>query len=125
MNTRTRRENAGKGAERLAIEFGGKTYDTQFTTSTGEKNFFIHDMHKLAMDVTLTQMTSKKGIIKHEERKVAATYKEYTQLEDMNVMGAMDPDSLKISHKKGALRAINLIKEKRSRKLIWRMCAYG
>ena len=37
-------------------------------------------------------------------------YKEYTKLEDMKVMGALKPDSLKISQKKGALRAIKLIK---------------
>ena len=31
------RENAGKGIERLGMNFGDKTYDTQFTTRTGEK----------------------------------------------------------------------------------------
>ena len=30
--------------------------------------FFLLDMHKLDMYVTLTQMTAKKGIKKHEER---------------------------------------------------------
>ena len=34
-NTRPRRDNAGKGVERLEIKFGGKTYDTQFSASTG------------------------------------------------------------------------------------------
>ena len=34
----------------------------------------------------------------------------------MKVMGSLNPDSLTISHKKGALRAINLIKEKLSSK---------
>ena len=43
----------------------------------------------------------------------------------MKVMGALKPDSLTISHKKGALRAINLIKEKQSRKLKMRTCADG
>ena len=81
----------------------------------------MHDMHKLAMDVTFTQMTAKKGIKKHGEIAVAAIYKEYTQLEYMKVMGALNPDSLTISQKKGALRAINLIKEKRSGKLKGRM----
>ena len=50
-------------------------------------------------------------------------YKEYTQLEDIKVMLALNPDSLIISHNKGALRAMNLIKEKRSGKLKMRMCA--
>ena len=71
----------------------------------------MHDMHKLAVDVTLTQMTAKKGIKKHGERAVAAINKEYTKLEDMKVMGGLNPDSLTISQKKGALRAINLIKK--------------
>ena len=52
---------------------------------------------------------------------MAAIYKEYTQLEYMKVMGALNPDSFTISHKKGALRAIKLIKEKRSGKLKGRM----
>ena len=63
------------------MKFGGKTYDTQFTTSTGEnKKDFMHDMHELAMDVTFTQITSKKGIKRLGDRAVAAMYKEYTQL---------------------------------------------
>ena len=36
-NTRPRRANSGKGVERPEMKFGGKTYDTQFTNSTGEK----------------------------------------------------------------------------------------
>ena len=40
-------------------------------------------------------------------------------------MGALNPDILKISQKKGALRAINLIKEKQIIKLKGRTCAYG
>ena len=40
-NTRPRMDNVGKGVERLEIKFGGKTYDTQFTTSTGEKKYFF------------------------------------------------------------------------------------
>ena len=38
----------------------------------------MHDMHKLAVDVTFTQMTANKGIKKHGEIAVAAIYKEYT-----------------------------------------------
>ena len=71
----------------------------------------MHDMHKLAVDVTFTQMTARKGIQKHGERAVADMYKEYTQVEDMKAMGALNPDSPKRLQKKGALRAINLIKE--------------
>ena len=79
-----------------------KPYDTQFTPSTGEKKkYFMHDMHKLAVDATFTQMTAKKGIQKHGERAVEAMYKEYTQLEDMKVMGSLNNDSFTRSQKKG------------------------
>ena len=43
----------------------------------------------------------------------------------MKVLGALDPDSLTISQKKVSLQAINLIKEKRGRKLEGRACTYG
>ena len=56
---------------------------------------------------------------------MAAMYKEYTQLEDMKVMGALKPESLTRSQNKVALRAINLIKEKLSVKLNGRTCAGG
>ena len=57
-------------------------------------------MHKLAVDVTFTQMTDKKGTKKHGEREVADMYKEYTQLEEMKVMGELNPYNLTISQKK-------------------------
>ena len=57
------------------MKFGGKKYDTQFTTSTGEKKGFMHAMNKIAVDVTFTQMKAKKGIKKHGSREVAAIYK--------------------------------------------------
>ena len=63
----------------------------------------FHDIHKLAMDVTFTQMTAKKGIKKDGERELIAMYKEYTQLEDMKLMGELDLNSLTISHKKVSL----------------------
>ena len=44
-NTRPRRANAGKWVERLEMNLGGKTYDTQFTTRTRQKKKdFMHDM---------------------------------------------------------------------------------
>ena len=61
--TRRRRANTGKRSESLEMKFGGKTYDTQFTTSTREKKqYFLHDMQKLAVDVTFTQMMANKEI---------------------------------------------------------------
>ena len=52
-------------------------------------------------------------------------YKEYTQLEDMKLIGALKLDRLTGSQNKGALRDIKLIKEKRRGKLKGRTCADG
>ena len=73
----------------------------------------MHDMHKIAVDVTLTQRTSNEGINIHSERAIADMYKAYMKLEDTKVMGALDSDSITKSKKSGTLRAINLIKEKK------------
>ena len=85
--TRPRRANTGKVIDSLDIKFGGKKYDTQFTSTGKKRKHFMHDMHKVSVDVTFTQMTANKGINKHVERAVADIYKEYTQLEYMKVMG--------------------------------------
>ena len=37
-NTRPRIANAGKSGERLKLKFGGKKYDTQFTSTGMKKN---------------------------------------------------------------------------------------
>ena len=63
MNTSPRRSSIGKGVKHLDFKFGGETYYTQFIISTREKKkYFIHEIHKLAVDVAFTQMMSKKGI---------------------------------------------------------------
>ena len=70
------RGNTGKGVERLKMKCGGGKYDTQLTTSAGEKKKgFMNNIHKLAADVTFTHMTDNKGIKKHGEKVVAYMYK--------------------------------------------------
>ena len=56
---------------------------------------------------------------------MAALLKEYKQLQDMSVFGRVAYESLTVEEKKKALRAINLIKEKRCGKLKGRACADG
>ena len=51
--------------------------------------------------------------------------KEYKQMEDMNVLTAIDPMSLTMEQKRKALRAVNLIKQKRNFVIKGRMCANG
>ena len=82
-------------------------------------------MYKISMDVTFTQMKSKKRIERHGEQEIASIYKYYTHIENTKVMGALDPDSLTKSQKRGALCAINLIKGKSCGKLKGGTCADG
>ena len=50
-NTIPRRANTRKGVERLKMKFGGKTYDTPFTTITEKKKiYFMHDMQKTSRE---------------------------------------------------------------------------
>jgi Reverse transcriptase (RNA-dependent DNA polymerase) len=73
----------------------------------------------------MTQMTAKAGIKKHGEAAVAALMKEFAQLEDLGVYEAVDATLLTQQERKAALRAINLIKEKRDGKLKGRTVADG
>ena len=57
-------------------------------------------MHKIAVYATSTQIRAKKGINRQNEREIASVYKYYKQLEDMRLMGSLDPDSIK-NPKKG------------------------
>ena len=56
------------------------------------------------------QVTAKKGIKCHGEKSISSMYKYNTQIEYMKVMRELELDSIKKSQKRGALRAINLIK---------------
>lgn len=72
-----------------------------------------------------TQMQAKTGIRKHGRIAVLAMLKEYTQLKDKSVFGKIAYDSLTPEQRKNALRAINLIKEKRCGKIKGRTVADG
>ena len=58
-------------------------------------------------------MTANKGIKFLGKVAVAAMFKEYKQLNDVDVLGILDPDLLTPEQKRNALRAINLIKVNR------------
>ena len=105
-------ENSWKSINRFKMKFGGKNYDTQFTSTGKKRKDFMHAMQKLPVDAVFTQMTSRKGIKKHGDILVAAMHKKYTQSEDMKVMVAPDTDSLTRTYNKGELWVINLIKFK-------------
>ena len=53
-NTRPRMTNTGKGVESLDMKLRGKKYDTQLTSTGKKRKYFMHAMHKLAVDVMFT-----------------------------------------------------------------------
>jgi len=73
-------------------------------------------LYSTAVGICFNQMTAKKGIKLFREKAVAAMFKEYKQLDDLDVLGRLDPDSLTYDQKHNALRADNLIKIKRDGK---------
>ena len=56
-------------------------------------------------------MTANRGMKLLGERAVAAMFKEYQQLDDLVVLGILNPDLLTPAQKQKALRAINLYLE--------------
>ena len=77
------------------------------------------------MNVWFTRMQAKTAIKKHGQRAIAAMFKEYVQLKDIQVTGFIRYDDLTAEQKRRALRAINLIKEKRNGVLKGRTVADG
>jgi hypothetical protein len=61
-----------------------------------------------------TQMSFKEGLRRYRNAAEAALMKEFAQLKDLNVYEVVNMQSLTMEQRRTALRAINLIKEKRS-----------
>jgi KUP system potassium uptake protein len=124
---RPRRSQQARQRQHYAPSFEGKTYETQFfgVTQKQEEQPSMDECHRIAVNVMFAQMSAAKGIKLFGERAVAAMFKEYNQLHDMSVFGKVDPDTLTHEQKKKALRAINLIKEKRCGKIKGRTVADG
>ena len=101
-------------------------------TSEKNKNSLMHiPVHVLfaqlaadSEDRNFEQMSFNKVQKLFGERAVAAMVKEYKQMEDMNVLTAIDPMSLTMEQKRKALRVVNLIK-KSNFVIKGRMCANG
>jgi len=111
----------------------GKTYEKSFQfmsldkplthTTTRQMNSAV--VNHMFDQMCFNQMHASKGIKLFKERDVAALFKEYKQLNDMAVVGKVSYEQLTDEDKKRALRAINLIKEKRDGKIKGRTCADG
>lgn len=138
----TRRSGrASTSPKRYEPSFTGKKYEAQFfnirqNTRKADLKSLKHSpiqvlFAQLATDnldpgaTNFDQMSFKKGKELFGERAVAGMIKEYQQMEDMAVLAMVDPSSLTDDQKKKALRAVNLIKQKRTGNVKGRLCANG
>jgi hypothetical protein len=85
----------------------------------------LDNIYQFIFGRIMTQMTATAGIKKHGQAAVDALLQEFCQLDSKNVFEPLDASTLTASQKREALRAVNLIKEKRSGKLKGRTCAEG
>ena len=142
--SRPRRSEKAKKRKEYEPSFVGKTYAQLFQMVKRDGIIDIRMMYKKCVDVIFAQvsadpetttnapggtggpqMSAKKGFEVYGEIAVAAMFKEYRQLYNQTVFGAIDPDTLSLQQKKDALRAVNLIKQKRCGKMKGRTCADG
>ena len=73
----------------------------------------------------MTQMTARAGIQKLGKLAEAALMQEFAQFETLGVYVAVDATKLTYAERKGAIRAINLVKEKRDGTIKGRTVADG
>lgn len=136
------RPSRGQRSKRLAEVMddpaSSKSYDAQFLQhgngNANELRGSVQEMLKTGSDtnlrkcmngIMLNQMTAKAGIKKHGQVAVNALFEEFSQLHDLDVFEAQDPAKLTKNEKRAALRAINLIKEKKSGRIKGRTVADG
>ena len=82
----------------------------------GELNDMYWRVNSLIMEtaseICLTQMSTKKGIVKHEYKAIEAILTEFTQLYNKVTVEPIDLDILTAEERKKALGAIILVTEK-------------
>ncbi|KAI2502818.1 Reverse transcriptase (RNA-dependent DNA polymerase) [Fragilaria crotonensis] len=133
-----RPRNNAPNAFQAAIDtpHDGKSYfpprqlaQTGFTlTQSGAERFSLtapSDFNKSVFGYIMNQMTAQAGIKKHGKAAEAALMNEFAQLEELEVYESVDPNTLTWEQRKAALKAINLIKEKRDGTLKGRTVADG
>jgi hypothetical protein len=115
-----------------------KSYDAQFIQNTKdgtpELREAVEEMQqtgsntsvlKCLTGIIMVQMTAKAGIKKHGQVAIDALFDEFLQLHDLGVFLGQDETKLTGAQKRGALRALNVIKEKRCGKIKGRRVADG
>ena len=104
--------------------FEGKSYETSLlNVNLSQVN--RRSVSSTAVNALFNQMIETKGLKMFGERVVAAMFKEYKQLDDTKVFGRAKRADLTTSNKRRALKAINLIKQKRCGNIKGRTCADG
>ena len=105
-----------------------KSYDVQMmqdSVSHMQGNGDTQLVFKYLVSIIMTQMSAKAGTKKHGKEAVTALFNIFLQLDDKTVFEGVMVATLSRIKKRRALRAINLIKEKRSGKLKGRTVADG
>ena len=115
-----------------------KSYDTQMLqhheNSTPTLREAVQEMQQTGSNVNvlksltgiiMMQMTAKAGIKKHGKVAIDALFQEFSQLHDLGVFLPQNGSKLTKAQKKGALRAISMVKEKRCGKIKGRTVADG
>ena len=87
--------------------------------------FVMAQMTAQAETTGSAQMSEKAGIKKFGRRAEEALMTEFAQLQDLTVFEGLDPSTLTSEQRRSALRAINLIKEKRDGRIKGRTVADG
>ncbi|KAG7373305.1 reverse transcriptase RNA-dependent DNA polymerase [Nitzschia inconspicua] len=119
---------------------GGPAYDLRPNRTRNYAHRFGHDIQLLQYVSTaleakatcdhivgymMTQMTATAGIKKHGQAAVDALFRKFAQLDDKTVFEVLDSSTLTREQRRAALRAVNLIKEKRDGSIKGRSCADG
>ena len=121
-------ERTGTFADAMDEPHSSKSYypPHQFAQNgTPVKDMNHAQQQEFVFGFVMTQMSAKAGIKKHGRKAEEALMKEFAQLEDLSVFEGLDATKLTKEQRKSALRAINLIKEKRNGTLKGRTCADG
>jgi hypothetical protein len=107
---------------RLAHEMNSQTDPKSYTKG---KQFLQSRVENTLTVFVLTQMSASKGIKLFGKPAIDAILMEFCQLHGMEVFDPMMASTLTGAQRKAALRAVNLVKEKKSGKLKGRTCVDG
>ena len=126
LRTRVHRQGAKGFQEAIDTPHSGQSYYPPVQLFQEGNQQFLDKTQKLIFGhVMAQQMSAKAGIRKYGRAAEEALMAEFAQLEDMSVYESIDPRTLSKEQKRAALRAINLIKEKRDGRIKGRTVADG